>query len=120
MWFFLAILFPFVALTAKLIVEVTPACVLVRYMPVWPVYRIELRNVATVEPVIYRPHRDWNGYGIRTTKEGCAYTMSGNKAVKLTLHDGTFCLIGASNPDALAQAILEQLDAHDPHPDVSV
>lgn len=125
LWLLLAFILPAFLLSLRLTISVFPDSVRIGYRPIWKA-RIDLADVTNAEPVTYRPILEWGGWGIRWRPGGAgggggwAYTLSGNKGVKLTLRSGHVRLLGSSDPDALAQAILEQLDANDPHFDVSV
>lgn len=73
-----------------------------------PTYRhvVPLDAVRAVEPVRYRPIADCGGWGIRRSRSGeRAFTARGDRAVRLTLHDGSTLLIGSQRPDELARTI---------------
>ncbi len=53
----------------------------------------------------YRPIREYGGWGIRFSRKGNAYNVSGNRGVQLELHNARPLLIGSQRADQLAAAI---------------
>jgi hypothetical protein len=51
----------------------------------------------------------YGGRGIRRGRHGWAYTVSGNRGVKLILAGGEQFLIGSQRPEELAAAIQKRL-----------
>lgn len=76
----------------------------VRLFP-FPGRRIPYTDITSVEVVHYRPVRDYGGWGIRWSRTGTAFTVSGNIAVRVELQNGKHVLIGAATPAALRDAI---------------
>ena len=93
------------ALVAKLEVSVTRVAVDVRWVPLAR-RSIPFATIDQAEAVTYRPVRQFGGWGIRFGRSGArAYSMSGDSAVRLTLHDGSEIYLGSLEPEALAAAI---------------
>lgn len=88
----------------KLVVEVTPDAVVIRYAPF--VNRIIPRaTIAHAGTRRYRPLREFGGWGVRGWGGRIAYNVSGNEGAELTLTDGRVVLIGSRQAAALIQAI---------------
>lgn len=66
---------------------------------------VPCREIAAAEAVSYRPLREYGGWGIRRGRGGPAYTVSGNRGVRVTLAGGTSILIGSQRADELAAAL---------------
>ncbi len=93
------------ALVARLEVSVTRASVDVRWVPLAR-RSIPFASIRRAEPVTYRPIRQFGGWGIRFGRRGArAYSMSGDRAARLTLDDGSEIYLGSLEPEALAAAI---------------
>jgi len=98
------VLVGWMAVTAKLVVEVTDSAVEVRW---WILLRrTVLRDqIASARAVTYHPMREFGGWGIRFGHNGSrAYSMSGDRGVELTLTDGKRIVLGSLDPDPLAAA----------------
>ncbi|MEM8589173.1 MAG: hypothetical protein AAGG65_14030 [Pseudomonadota bacterium] len=78
----------------------------IRYRP-FARRRIGRSEIAEFEVVTYRPVREWGGWGIRMRGADRAYTMSGNRAVKLKLTDGNSVLVGSHCPELLHDALIK-------------
>ena len=48
---------------------------------------------------------EYGGWGIRWTRNGKAYNVSGDLGVRIDYENGRHLLIGTRHPDALKQAI---------------
>lgn len=79
----------------------------VRVRLAWVYHRdVTLQDVASVEAREYRALRQFGGWGLRYGSGGDrAYTIKGNRAAVITLHDGRSFYLGARDPEALADAI---------------
>tara|TARA_B100000959_G_scaffold86751_1_gene92159 strand:+ start:1814 stop:2293 length:480 start_codon:yes stop_codon:yes gene_type:complete len=55
----------------------------------------------------YRPIIEYGGWGIRYSKSGKAYNVSGKIGLQIELTNGKRLLIGTQNPDALLQTLNE-------------
>ncbi len=56
-------------------------------------------------------HSFIKGFGIRRTKAGWLYNVSGNEAVEITLNSGKKVLFGSDEPKRLATAIMKRVEA---------
>lgn len=100
---------PLLLLGAKLVVEVTATELRVDFVP-FRRRRFERRDLVGVEPVTFRPIRDWGGWGIRFSKGmGWAYTIKGTTGVRLDLADGKMVTVGTQRPEELTTAIRKLL-----------
>lgn len=107
-WLIFGIGFPAFFLWLHMVVEVIPGAVIIRYRP-FANRRIPAGQIIRVEPLTYRPMREFAGWGIRGWGGRIAYNVSGNTGVELTLVDGRRVLIGSQRPDEMAGAINEML-----------
>jgi hypothetical protein len=68
--------------------------------------RIPFAEISSIEPVEYRPIREFGGWGIRFGRNGKrAWTIRGNRAVRLELRDGRIFYVGSEKPERLAERI---------------
>ena len=95
----------------RLDVLVRAAEVTVAFGPVRLVRRrVAAKDIVAVEAITYRPLRDFGGWGIRPMgrEKGTAWTIRGNKAVRLDLRSGyeeRILYVGSRTPDKLAARI---------------
>jgi hypothetical protein len=116
-WLGAGILLPWILYSVALRAEVRPNTVVIRFItPLFPLFRktIELDRILSVEAVAYRPLREYGGWGIRRGAKGWAYSVSGNRGVRLKMKEGAGVLIGSRQHEQLARAI-EQARAESPH-----
>ncbi len=71
----------------------------------WSFQRIGASDIRNYESVLYRPLRNYGGWGIRYGPSGKAYNVSGNRGVRVELMDGRRILIGSQEPEQLAAAL---------------
>jgi hypothetical protein len=93
----------------RLVVEVRNDGLYVRLIP-FPWKRINLSNLISHQPVTYHPIRQYGGWGLRITFRGRAYTIWGNRGVRLEFADGKHILIGSNYPERLDEAIRQLLE----------
>lgn len=99
------------AFLLRLEVEVRPDALYVRFLPL-RTRKIPYASILRCEPCAYRPIRDYGGWGIRWGgPRNWAYTMRGNRGVRLHLEGGQRLLVGSQTPDDLARAIEERRTA---------
>jgi len=95
---------PFLLYITKLITVVDPVGIHIRYFPLLrrtiPFENLKNYSVRTYDSISVL----W-GWGIYRSKNGWAYTVSGNRGVELELADGRRLLIGSQQPEMLIQAI---------------
>lgn len=93
----------------RMVVRVTPKGLDVAFHPL--IYRhIPLADIASCEARVYRPIREYGGWGVRWGwKGGRAYNVRGNRGVQLELRSGESVLLGSQRADELASVIRQQL-----------
>jgi len=98
-------LLPVFLLAARMTTTVTPEGVTIIYFPLYRRH-IKSHEIKTCSACVYRPIRDFGGWGIRWGfRRGMVYSVSGNQGVQLELAGGKKLLIGSQEPEALARAI---------------
>lgn len=79
------------------------------YYSMWPLHRsvrrIEWDEIEHREAETYRPIREFGGWGIRWAPGKIAYSVSGNRGVRVERTDGRTILLGSQRPEALVDAI---------------
>jgi len=104
-WLLFGIGFPLLFHRLKLIVEVRPDHILIRYVP-FVTRLIPFGEIERHEARSYEPIQEFGGWGIRGWgSKRRAYSVSGRSGVELTLYDGRRILIGSLKPEELDQAI---------------
>lgn len=108
----LLVLFAAVA-TLRMRTRVDGPAVTVRYGFLYST-RISLSEVVRAEAVVYRPVRDYGGWGIRGFGRRRALNARGDRGVLLIRADGSSLLVGSQRPrdllNALARAGVETED----------
>jgi len=93
-------------LKGRLITEVRSDGVFVRYMPFHRKFRhYAPSQIASAEARDYSPIRDYGGWGLRYSRQGLAYNVSGSRGVQLEFTNGRRLMIGSRHADTLASAI---------------
>jgi len=67
--------------------------------------RVALSNIARAQAVVYRPIRDYGGWGIRGFGNRRAWNVRGDRGVLLVRRDGSTLLIGSQRPRELLSAL---------------
>ena len=98
-------------LKMHLITEVRDKEVYIHFRLLWKPRRFPFAAILSAEPVTYRPIEQFGGRGIRRGRYGWAYTVSGNRGVKLILAGGEHFLIGSQRAEELAAAIQKRLQS---------
>jgi hypothetical protein len=94
---------------ARLVVRVSPEGLDVDFHPLTHRH-IPLADISSCEARVYRPIREFGGWGIRLGwKGGKAYNVHGNRGVQLTLRSGESVLLGSQRADELALVIRRQM-----------
>ncbi|MBX6762641.1 MAG: hypothetical protein IRY88_03050 [Rubrobacteraceae bacterium] len=90
--------------TVRLDVRVGPGMLEIEF---WPFVRrrIPSREIVSWQAVGYRPLVGWGGWGIRWRPGGWAYTVFGDRGVRVRLAGGREVLVGSRRPEELAEAI---------------
>ena len=92
----------------KLTTTVDADGVHVRFFPLTRRH-IPFRNIISSRARTYRPIREFGGWGIRCSRKGRAYNVSGDRGVQLELREGKPLLIGSQKAEQLADAINRHL-----------
>jgi hypothetical protein len=91
-----------------LLTEVRDTGLFVRFFPFhFSFHAIPLQDVKGFRAVTYRPIKEYGGWGIRYGISGKAYTVAGNRGVRLEFHSGKSLLIGSQRPEELEAALRE-------------
>jgi hypothetical protein len=67
--------------------------------------RIPLADIARAEAVLYRPVREYGGWGIRGFGRRRALNTRGDRGVLVTRRDGSTILVGSQKPRELLTAL---------------
>ena len=95
----------FMVFCLRLVTEVLEDALYVRFIPL-RTRRIPYASIVRCAPCDYRPIREFGGWGIRWGgRRNWAYTMRGNRGVRLELEGGQRLLVGSGAPEDLARAI---------------
>jgi hypothetical protein len=89
----------------KLVTEVRDDGLFIWFVWLWPQRTIPWEEIRSAEPRIYRPIRDFGGWGVRWAARGIVYHARGKQGVRLVLESGERVLIGSQHADDLARAI---------------
>jgi len=86
----------------KLEIQVTGTALRFRMYLLHPSWKeVPFADIASVIAVIYRPLREYGGWGIRFGRKGMAYNISGNRGVQVTLKNGKSFLLGSLRAEEL-------------------
>ena len=96
-------------LKMHLVTEVRDRELYIHFMLFWKPRRLPFSAILSAQPVTYRAIEQYGGRGIRRGRNGWAYTVSGDRGVKLTLAGGEQFLLGSQRPDELAAVIQQRL-----------
>ena len=88
----------------KLITEVGPDGIHIRFFPLTR-RKISFDSITSCKARTYRPIREYGGWGIRFSRKGKAYNVSGNRGVQLEFKEGRPLLIGSQRAEELAEVI---------------
>lgn len=90
----------------NLCIEIRKTGLFLRYYPFQLSFqKIPLEEVKTFRVVTYRALREYGGYGIKYGWKSKAFTVSGDRGVKLELHSGRSTLLGSQRPEEMAEAL---------------
>lgn len=86
----------------------------VRMPPLAPAWRnLALADLRGAEALTVRPLREYGGTGLRKGRFGTAYLVNRDRAVRLTLADGTLVVVSSSRSGELADLVNAQLGQGD-------
>lgn len=71
----------------------------------WIRKTIRYDTIERIEPVTYRPLRDFGGWGVRGFGPRQAWTARGNRALVLHRTDGSQIYVGSESPEQLAERL---------------
>jgi hypothetical protein len=91
-------------LTMRLTTTVTRDSVEIRYGPLYRL-RLPLSEIERAEALVYRPIREYGGWGVRGTRKHRAVNARGDRGVLITRRDGSTVLIGSQKPRELLEAL---------------
>lgn len=66
---------------------------------------VPYETIESIEPVTYRPLREFGGWGVRGFGEKQAWTARGNRALVLHRSDGSQLYVGNRDPERLAERL---------------
>ncbi len=92
----------------KLVTVVGPDGIYVRFFPLTS-RKISFADITSCKARTYRPIREYGGWGIRYSRKGKAYNVSGNSGVQLEFRQGRPLLIGSQRTEELAEVINKHL-----------
>jgi hypothetical protein len=100
-----AVAIPLVTAFMRLVVEVEAPVLRIRLWP-FPARTIPLSEIAEAKAETYRPLREFGGWGLRFARGGKrAYSMRGNRGVRLRLRDGRVVMVGSQRAEELEAAL---------------
>jgi len=117
--FFLFLLLFVLLLSAHLDLKIDKEGISFRYFPLllcWRHYRWE--DIEELEVKKIKPLRDMGGWGIRLVAGGgVAYTVRGNKVIRILLKNGKIRYLGISDDETVQQALQQfsPLKKRNPH-----
>jgi hypothetical protein len=91
-------------LTLRMQTTVTPDTLTVRYGLLGST-RVPLREMARAEAVVYRPIREYGGWGLRGFGSRRAINARGDRGVLIRRLDGSTLLVGSQQPRRLLAAL---------------
>ena len=79
------------------------------YVRMWPLHRsfrrFDWAGIERYEARRYRPIREFGGWGIRWAPGRVAYSVGGDRGVRIERSDGRDVLVGSRRPEALVAAM---------------
>jgi hypothetical protein len=110
-WILFGIILPLLLTSlslTKLVVEVKEQGLSIRFFP-FVHRRIPYQDITSYEACQFSPIWDFGGWGIRWIPGGWAYTVSGNRGVKLRLTGNKHLIIGSQHSEKLVEVITEAM-----------
>lgn len=92
----------------RLVVEVGSDLLRIRYAP-FSREDVSYSDIASVESRTCNPLMEFGGWGVRSSRNGRAYVLMGNRGVQLELKGNKRLFISSLRPDELAQAIKNRI-----------
>jgi hypothetical protein len=105
-WVLIGIFLPVFFFTLRLYTAVYSDRIELRFTP-FAIYRREIRidEIVSFQNRVYKPLKEYGGWGIRIGFRKRAVSMSGHRGVELVLKSGRKFMIGSQRPDELYTAI---------------
>ena len=101
------ILLPVLFLVLKLEIQITRTALWFRFFPLHLKWReVPFGTIAEVKAVVYRPLREYGGWGIRFGRKGIAYNVSGERGVQFILKSGESFLLGSHHAEEMERTLL--------------
>ena len=105
-WFIFGIGLPALLFFGRLVTEVRDDGIYICFFPFHRGFRkIAFTEVKQYEVRTCRPIREYGGWGIRYSRKGKAYNVSGDRGVQIELLNGKRLLIGSQRAEELVRAI---------------
>ena len=105
-WLLVGVGLPALLLTSRLITEVRPDGLYVRYTPFHRGFRrFAWEEIRESTARRYRPVREYGGWGLRGAGKNRAYNVSGDMGLQLVFTDGRRLLVGSRRAEELAAAV---------------
>lgn len=105
LWAVIGLGLPALLSVLRLVTEVRPGVLVLRFRPLAKRI-VPLEDLADSEVTDFRPIVHYGGWGLRWGfRKGWAWTVSGNRGVRLTLEDGRLLLVGSQQPENLDVAL---------------
>jgi hypothetical protein len=100
------VIFPALFLMVRLEVLVTGQRLVFRMYPLHPRWKeVAAAEIEGAMAIVYRPFREYGGWGIRYGRQGIAYTVSGDRGVLVRLSSGRTFIIGSRRALELETAL---------------
>lgn len=94
-----------------LVTEVRDDGLYIQYIP-FKRRKIAYQAIRSASAIEYKPIKEYGGWGIRYSKKGKAYNVSGNHGVQLEFYQGKPLLIGSQQAEVLSAAINSHINTH--------
>lgn len=91
--------------TIRLDTEINSLGIYYRFFPLKKKIFIPKTEIKDCYFRIYKPIREYGGWGIRTGRQGRAFSIRGTKGIQILLKDGSLILIGTSDEIGIKRAI---------------
>ena len=98
---------------AKLVTEVRETALLIRFFLHAPERTVAWHEIRRAEAVTYSTW--YGGWGVRWGPRGMAYTVMGNRGVRVELRNGKELVVGSQRAYELADAINERIALRTSH-----
>jgi hypothetical protein len=114
------IAFPLWFWMMRLEIQVAETALRFRFFPLHLSWRvIPFDSIDHVKAVVYRPLREYGGWGIRFGRKGIAYNVSGDRGVQVTLKSGKSFLLGSLRAEELELVLRSKLSPGMRQPETS-